>query len=89
MSEKSKTLPQELGVENDDAIIDQCLEWQISENDISSILKKIMCSNYNSKEMLFAAYVIGKMQNSSQEHMKEMVMHLTLKNLKKLIDNGK
>lgn len=89
MSEKSKTLPQELGVQNDDEIIEQCLEWQFSDNDISEILKKIMCSDYDSKQMLYAAYVVGKMQNSSEEHMKQMAMHLTLKKFKKLIDDGK
>lgn len=88
MSKKERTLPQELGIENDNEIIDQCLMWQIGDGDISDILKKIMCSDYDSKQMLYAAYVVGKMQNASKEHINDMITYLSMKNLKKLIDEA-
>jgi hypothetical protein len=85
MRKKQQNLPEALGVENEDQIIENCLMLQVTEEDISSILKKILCSNYNSKEMLYAAYVVGKMQNSSKEQLEGVMMLSILKNLKKLM----
>lgn len=86
MERKSKTLPQVLGIEDEDKIIEQCLMWQVHEKDLGEILKKIMCSEFNSKEMLFAAFCIGKMQNADKEHIEGMMMYMMMRRMKNLID---
>jgi hypothetical protein len=85
MKKPTETLPQALGIENDDQIIEQCLAWMVTEDDIGEILKKIMCSDYDSKEILFASYVIGRMQNASKEQVHAMMMETVLRNIRHLI----
>lgn len=86
MARKPKTLPQALGIEDEDRIIEQCLLWQVGEEDLAEILKKVMCSEFNSKEMLFAAFCIGRMQGADPEHVQGMIMYMTMRNMKKIID---
>jgi hypothetical protein len=89
MARKSKTLPQVLGIEDEDRILEQCLLWQITEEDLGDVLKKVMCSDFNSKEMLFAAFCIGKMQNADAQHIEGMMMYMTMRKMKQLIDQQK
>ena len=86
MSKFQKTLPQSLGIEDEDKIIEQCLIWQIKEKDLGEILKKVMCSDFNSKEMLFAAFCIGKMQNADAENIEGMMMYMAMRRMKKFIN---
>lgn len=86
MARKTKNLPQVLGIEDEDKIIEQCLLWQIGEEDLGEVLKKVMCSEFNSKEMLFAAFCIGKMQNADREHLQGMMMYMTMRKMKQIID---
>ena len=89
MKKNAETLPEALGIQNEDRIIESCLAWMITEDDIGDILKKIMCSDYDSREMLFASYVIGKMQNSPEGQIEAMMMETVLRNLKHLIKDKK
>jgi hypothetical protein len=89
MGRRPKTLPQILGIEDEDKIIEQCLLWQVQEEDLGDVLKKVMCSDFNSKEMLFAAFCIGKMQNADREQIEGMVMYMTMRKMKQLIDDHK
>lgn len=86
MARKPKNLPQVLGIEDEDKIIEQCLMWQVTEEDLAEVLKKVMCSEFNSKEMLFAAFCIGKMQNADPEHLQGMMMYMTMRKMKQIID---
>lgn len=86
MKEKMLSLPQCLGIEDEDRILEQCLISQIKEPDLAEILKKIMCSDYNSKEMLFAAYCVGKMQNSDPDEIKGLVAFLAMKKMKDIFE---
>lgn len=89
MKTKKQTLPHALGITNEDEIIEQCLVWNATEEDLSTILKKIMCSEYNSKEMLFASYCVGKMQGMEKDKMNDIMMLLTVKRIARMIDDIK
>lgn len=86
MARKVKNLPEVLGIEDEDRILEQCLLWQIQEEDLGNVLKKVMCSDFNSKEMLFAAFCIGKMQSADPEHIQGMMMYMTMRKMKQIID---
>lgn len=78
---KKQNLPESLGILNDDEILQNCLDWVLEYDDLAEILKKLMCSELNSKEMLFAAFWIGKMQKSSSEEISDLITYLKIKSI--------
>jgi|694.fasta_scaffold127998_4 hypothetical protein len=74
------------------AIYEQVLDklTNAQNNTISAVLRELVCDlDLDTKELVFASYVVGKMSEMRDEDMQNILMLRELKNLAKdIVDNA-
>jgi hypothetical protein len=67
-----------LGVDNENELIETCLRLAGSKETCSEILKALVCSDLNTKQLVYCAFVSGRMQEMNDESANNFVMkHIT------------
>jgi hypothetical protein len=67
METKKETLASAFGIDNEDELFKRCMELSFTTKDCSEILNKLVCSHLNTKEMIYCAFICGKMQEVDVE----------------------
>jgi hypothetical protein len=72
------------------AIYEQVLEGMCKSQNVSSLLRDLVCDmDLDTKELVFASYVVGKLTSMQEEEIAKMVLLRDLKNLAKdIVDNA-
>ena len=81
MEEKeNKNLAIALGVDNENELIETCIRLAGAKETCSEILKALVCSDLNTKQLVYCAFVSGRMQEMNDETANDFVMkHITAK----------
>ena len=74
MVQSSLTIAEALGLSNEDKLLIRCIQLCADNTHISEILNKLICSELNTKELTYCAFVVGKIQ--SDEKFVESAMEL-------------
>ena len=83
MKQEKATLPELLGIENETELINKCLELYAIEESISTILNKLICSELTTKELVFCAFISGKLQGESNEEKMRMFTNYAIQQIQK------
>jgi hypothetical protein len=67
METKKESLASAFGLENESELFAHCMELSTSTTSCSDILNKLICSDLNTKEMMYCAFICGKMQEMDKE----------------------
>lgn len=67
MFDKQDTTGKALGLENSKELFKRCLEITLTTETCSEILNKLICSHLNTKELVYCAFICGKMQEMDVE----------------------
>ena len=90
--ESQETLLDGLGIveKRGFAIYEQVLEGMFKSENISSLLRDLVCDmDLDTKELVFASYVVGKMSSMQEEEMARIMLLRDLKNLAQdIVDNA-
>ena len=72
------------------AIYEQVLEGMCKSQNVSSLLRDLVCDmDLDTKELVFASYVVGKLTSMQEEEIAKMVLLRDLKNLAQdIVDNA-
>jgi hypothetical protein len=82
--ESQETLLDGLGIveKRGFAIYEQVLEGMCNSDNISSLLRNLVCDmDLDTKELVFASYVVGKLSSMQEEEMARVIMLRDLKNI--------
>ena len=71
-------------------IYEQVLDEMCKSKNISSILRDLVCNmDLDTKELVFASYVVGKVTSMQEEEVARLILLLDLKNLAQdIVDNA-
>lgn len=90
--ESQETLLDGLGIveKRGFAIYEQVLEGMCKSQNVSSLLRDLVCDmDLDTKELVFASYVVGKLTSMQEEEIAKMVLLRDLKNLAQdIVDNA-
>lgn len=89
MQTKKENLESALGLSDVDELVANCIELSMTESRVSEILKKLICSDLGTKELVFSAFICGKLQGSNDTTMQDMIKDYAFYLLKKKINNNK
>lgn len=67
MESKKESLASAFGIENENQLFEHCMELSTSTTGCSDILNKLICSSLTTKEMMYCAFICGKMQEMDAE----------------------
>jgi len=67
MEAKKETLASAFGLDNENELFNHCMELSTTTISCSDILNKLICSNLTTKEMMYCAFICGKMQEMDTE----------------------
>jgi hypothetical protein len=67
MEMKKETIASAFGLENEDELFKVCMDISLTTPNCSDILNKLVCSHLNTKEMIYCAFVCGRMQEMEVE----------------------
>lgn len=84
-NEKQETLGQALNISNDDELFALCIKLCIQHDTISEMIKTLMCSELSTKEVIYCAFQIGRLQEIDDEKRNLLLSHYALTLLKKNI----
>jgi hypothetical protein len=82
--ESQETLLDGLGIveQRGFKIYEQVLEGMCKSQNISSLLRDLVCDmDLDTKELVFASYVVGKLSSMQEEEMARVIMLRDLKNI--------
>ena len=77
MSTDQTTLSEALGLTNGVELFRHAVSLTLSESNCSDILNKLICSELNTKEMMFCAFICGKLQEAEKE-LNEVIVKMIL-----------
>ena len=80
MFEEQDTTAKALGLENSIELIKRCLEITLTTETCSEILNKLICSHLSTKELVYCAFVCGKMQEMDVEKAVEDFINQIIEN---------
>ena len=80
MFKEHDTTATALGLENSKELFKRCLEISLTTETCSDILNKLICSHLTTKEMVYCAFICGKLQEMNVEKAVEDF-------IKKIIEN--
>ena len=90
--ENQETLLDGLGIveQRGFAIYEQVLEKMCNSQNVSSLLRDLVCDmDLDTKELVFASYVAGKLTSMQEEEIAKMILLRDLKNLAQdIVDNA-
>ena len=90
--ENQETLLDGLGIveQRGFAIYEQVLEKMCNSQNVSSLLRDLVCDmDLDTKELVFASYVAGKLTSMQDEEIAKMILLRDLKNLAQdIVDNA-
>jgi hypothetical protein len=90
--ESQETLLDGLGIveQRGFAIYEQVLEKMCNSQNVSSLLRDLVCDmDLDTKELVFASYVAGKLTSMQEEEIAKMILLRDLKNLAQdIVDNA-
>lgn len=67
MIQEESTLASAFGLENPKELFKHCLEISLTTDNCSEILNKLICSHLTTKEMVYCAFICGKLQEMDDE----------------------
>ena len=67
MESKKETIASAFGLENEEELFKHCMDVSLSTPNCSDILNKLVCSHLNTKEMIYCAFICGRMQEMDVE----------------------
>jgi hypothetical protein len=72
-------------------IYEQVLESMCKSENLSTLLRSLVCNmDLDTKELVFASYVVGKLNSMSEEEIAKIILLRDLKNLAQdIVDNAK
>ena len=86
MEQERETLASAYGLDNESELLNLCIDLTLTTADCSEILNKLVCSHLNTKELVYCAFICGKMQEMD----KEMATLFVLKQrIEKLMNQSK
>lgn len=83
MEQVGETLMEGLGIveKRGYAIYEQVLEGMCKSQNVSSLLRDLVCDlDLDTKELVFASYVVGKLNSFSEEEIAKIVLLRDLRN---------
>lgn len=64
------------------AIYEQVLEGMCNSQDVSSLLRALVCDmDLDTKELVFASYIVGKLNSMQEEEIAKLILLRDLKNI--------
>lgn len=72
-----KTIGDNLNVSNEEQVFDRAIIAWNKHQKASDALKELMCSDLDSKELLLAAFFVGRMQERGRMMSETMEKHLS------------
>jgi len=78
METKKESLASAFGLENENELFAHCMELSTTTTSCSEILNKLICSDLTTKEMMYCAFICGKMQEMDTEMAALMYMRKSL-----------
>lgn len=92
MENSQETLLDGLGIveKRGFAIYEQVLDAMCKSQNVSSLLRDLVCDmELDTKELVFASYVVGKMTSMQEEEVARLILLRDLKNLAQdIVDNA-
>ncbi len=92
MENSQETLLDGLGIveQRGFAIYEQVLDRMCKSQNVSSLLRDLVCDmELDTKELVFASYVVGKMTSMQEEEVAKLILLRDLKNLAQdIVDNA-
>ena len=92
MENSQETLLDGLGIveKRGFAIYEQVLDAMCKSQNVSSLLRDLVCDmDLDTKELVFASYVVGKMTSMQEEEVARLMLLRDLKNLAQdIVDNA-
>lgn len=92
MENSQETLLDGLGIveQRGFAIYEQVLDGMCKSQNVSTLLRALVCDlDLDAKELVFASYIVGKLNSMSEEEIAKMVLLRDLKNLaQSIVDNA-
>jgi hypothetical protein len=92
MENSQETLLDGLGIveKRGFAIYEQVLDAMCKSQNVSSLLRDLVCDmDLDTKELVFASYVVGKMTSMQEEEVARLILLRDLKNLAQdIVDNA-
>jgi hypothetical protein len=90
--ESQETLLDGLGIaeQRGFSIYEQVLEKMCNSQNVSSLLRDLVCDmDLDTKELVFASYVAGKLTSMQEEEIAKMILLRDLKNIaQSIVDNA-
>ena len=80
MFDEKDTTANALGLENAKELFKHCLEISLTSKTCSEILNKLICSHLSTKELVYCAFVCGKMQEMDVEKAVEDFINQIIEN---------
>ena len=63
-----ESLGDALGVENELALVTKSFELTMEKQTLSDILNSLICSELNTKELVYCAFTCGRIQEMTRKH---------------------
>lgn len=72
------------------AIYEQVLEGMCKSQNVSTLLRSLVCDlDLDTKELVFASYIVGKLNSMNEEEIAKLMLLRDLKNLAQdIVDNA-
>lgn len=92
MENSQETLLDGLGIfeQRGFAIYEQVLDAMCKSQNVSSLLRDLVCDmELDTKELVFASYIVGKLNSMQEEEIAKLILLRDLKNLAQdIVDNA-
>lgn len=67
MEQENETAASAFGLDNSKELFNICLDVTLNSKTCSEILNKLICSHLNTKELVYCAFICGKLQEVDVE----------------------